>query len=141
MDIHIIDDAFAVAPQIQASDMAQLSAQGFVSIICNRPDGEEADQPDVTIMRAAAQNAGLAFHHIPVSGPVTGPDFPPAAIAAFRAIRLGTKGPILAYCRTGNRSITLDTLANPHSLTADARLKRGTDAGYDLSSLRDQLGA
>lgn len=135
MDIRDVAPGFAVAPQLAPSEVSDLAERGFVGLICNRPDGEEDHQPTVAEMREAAQAAGLAFHHIPVSGGV----FPKAAIAAFRAVRRGTEGPVLAYCRTGTRSITLDALANPDDIAASERLKRAADAGYDLSNLSDKL--
>lgn len=135
MDIRKVDTDFAVAPQIAPADMAALAAQGFVAVMCNRPDGEEPGQPGVDAMREAAQQAGLAFHHVPVSGGA----FPRPALAAFAAIRRGTQGPLLAYCRTGTRSITLDTLANPAGLCVQERLHRAEAAGYDLSALAGQL--
>lgn len=135
MDIRPIDQGFAVAPQILPEHCAGIAAQGFVAVMCNRPDGEEPGQPGVAAVREAAQAAGLAFHHIPVAGGL----FPDAAVAAFRAVRRGTEGPLLAYCRTGTRSITLDTLANPFALSADDRIRRAADAGYDLAALRDRL--
>ena len=137
MDIRTVNELFAVAPQIQPSDMQALAAEGFVSVICNRPDGEEDGQPSVKEMRAAAQDAGLTFHYIPVSGGV----FPDSKVAAFRQVRRGTEGAVLAYCLTGTRSIILETIANPKNLTAEDRLKHAANAGYDLSPLRDQLGA
>lgn len=136
MDIHRVEPDFAVASQLQPEDMADLARQGFSAVICNRPDGEEPGQPAVQMMRDAAQRAGLAFHHIPVSGG----DFPDAAVSAFHAVRKGTEGPVLAYCRTGTRSITLETLANPQARSATDRLRLAQAAGYDLSALAARLG-
>ena len=136
MEIRTVDQGFAVAPQFQPGEMQALADAGYVAVICNRPDGEEDGQPPIADMRAAAQDAGLAFHHIPVWGG----QFPDGAIAAFRAVRMGTQGPLLAYCRTGTRSITLDTLANPAGLDADRLIERAAAAGYDLSQFRDRLG-
>ena len=135
MEIRPVDDLFAVAPQLQPQDMAELARQGYVAVLCNRPDAEEPGQPALDNMRAAAEAVGLAFHHIPVSGGV----FPPAAVAAFRAVRKGTEGKVLAYCRTGTRSITLDTLANAAGLDADGLITRAAQAGDDLSAPRDRL--
>lgn len=135
MDIRDVTPNFAVAPQIQPSDAAELAERGFVAVICNRPDGEEAGQPGVAEMREAAEANGLAFHHIPISGG----QFPEGAVAAFRAIRRGTEGPLLAYCRTGTRSITLDTLANPDDIDPSEGLMRAADAGYDLTNLSGKL--
>jgi sulfide:quinone oxidoreductase len=137
MEIRNVDDHFAVAPQMQPEDLAGLAAEGFVAVICNRPDGEEPGQPPLDDMRRAAEEAGLAFHHIPVSGGV----FPPAAVAAFAAIRRGTAGKQLGYCRTGTRSITLDALANTGGLSAEARITRAKAAGYDLSALAERMDA
>ena len=135
MDIREVTPAFAVAPQIQPSDIPALRERGIVALICNRPDGEEEGQPSVAAMRSAAEEAGMAFHHIPVSGG----QFPKGAIAAFGAVRRGTKGPILAYCRTGTRSITLDTLADPEGLSPAERIERARAAGYDLSAIAGRL--
>lgn len=137
MDIRTIDETLAVAPQMQPEDVAALAAQGFAALVCNRPDGEEPGQPPLDAMREAAQAAGLAFHHIPVAGGA----FPPAAVAAFGAIRRGTQGKVLAYCRTGTRAATLDALANVHGLTAAERIARAGAAGYDLSALAERMEA
>lgn len=137
MEIRALDDRFAVAPQMQPDDLVGLAAEGFVAVICNRPDAEEPGQPPLDAMRRAAQEAGLAFHHIPVAGGL----FPPAAIAAFAAIRRGTQGKVLGYCRTGTRSITLDALANIGGASAADRIARAKAAGYDLSSLAERLAS
>jgi sulfide:quinone oxidoreductase len=137
MELRVIDDSLTVAPQMQPEELADLAQQGFVAVICNRPDGEEPGQPMLDDMRAAAQAAGLAFHHIPVAGGL----FPPAAVAAFAAIRRGTPGKVLAYCRTGTRAATLDALANVHGLSVAERLSRAAAAGYDLSALADRMNS
>lgn len=137
MEIKVIDDTLAVAAQMQPEDLGPLAGQGFVAVICNRPDGEEPGQPPLDAMRAAAQDAGLAFHHLPVAGGI----FPPAAVAAFGAIRRGTPGKVLAYCRTGTRAATLDALANVHGLSVEERISHAGAAGYDLSALAEQMEA
>ena len=137
MELKIIDESLAVGPQMQPEELAALAGEGYVAVICTRPDGEEPGQPPLDDMRRAAQDAGLAFHHIPVSGGL----FPPAAVAAFSAIRRGTEGRVLAYCRTGTRAVTLDALANVHGRTVAERLSRAGSAGYDLSALAERMEA
>ena len=136
MKLTHVSETFAVSPQLNPSDMRGLADAGFGVVICNRPDGEEPNQPDVESMREAAEAAELAFHHIPVSGG----KFPPIAIKAFAKVREEADGKVLAFCRTGTRSITLDALANVEKETADDRINRAQRAGYDLSGLRDRLG-
>ena len=135
MKLSHVSDTFAVSPQLHAGDMRGLADAGFSTVICDRPDGEEPGQPTVASMRESAEEAGLAFHHIPVSGG----EFPLVAIEAFAKVREEADGKVLAFCRTGTRSITLDALANVENETADDRINRAQRSGYDLSGLRDRL--
>ena len=130
-----VSETFAVAPQLAPGDMRALAGAGFSTVICNRPDGEEPSQPTVASMREAAEAAGLSFHHIPVSGG----EFPPFAIKAFAKVREEADGKVLAFCRTGTRSITLDALADIEHESVDKRIDRARHAGYDLSGLCDRL--
>lgn len=136
MDIRKVDERFAVAPQVQAADMQALADAGYIAVMCNRPDGEEPGQPPLADLKSAAEAAGLTFHHVPVAGGY----FPEEALAEFARIRRETDGPLLAYCRSGTRCMTMETLANPMGLSVDERLERAAKAGYDLSSLRGHLG-
>ena len=136
MKLAEVTDTFTVSPQLQPGDMSELANAGFRTVICNRPDGEEPGQPAVASIRDAAERAGMAFHHIPVSGGV----FPSEALIAFRQVREEADGKVIAFCRTGTRSITLDALANIENLSANERIERAKRAGYDLSGLRDHLG-
>ena len=136
MKIVSVSEAFAVSPQIQPEDMRDVASAGYRTVMCNRPDGEEPGQPAVASLREAAEAAGLGFHHIPVSGG----EFPSDAIEAFARVRSEADGKVLAFCRTGTRSITLDALANIENEPADERIERAKRAGYDLSGLRDRLG-
>ncbi|MBS7670856.1 TIGR01244 family sulfur transferase [Croceicoccus gelatinilyticus] len=135
MEIRRIDDQFAVSPQITPADVEKIADEGFTTIICNRPDSEEAGQPTSVAIAKAAKQAGLDFHLIAVSGGA----FPETAVARFRGVRQAAEGPVLAYCRTGTRSMTLETLANPEDRSIEDRLSRAEGAGYDLSSLRERL--
>jgi sulfide:quinone oxidoreductase len=135
MKLAHITDNFAVSPQLRPEDMRSLAEEGFETIISNRPDGEEAGQPTAETMRHAAEAAGLSFHHIPIAGG----EFPPVAIEAFAKVRQEANGKIVAYCRTGTRSITLDTLANIEKLDAVERIERARRAGYDLSAIQGRL--
>jgi len=137
MELRAIDATLSVGAQMQPEELAGLAALGFAAVICNRPDGEEPGQPLLEEMRRAAQEEGLAFHHIPVAGGL----FPPAAVAAFAAIRRGTQGKVLAYCRTGTRAASLDALANVRGLSVTDRLSNAKAAGYDLSALAERMEA
>ena len=131
-DIRQVTEDFAVAPQISPEDMAEAAKMGFVLVINNRPDGEAPDQPDSAEMAAAAEAAGLAYAHIPVRGGPT-PDQVEAVAEAIDE----AKGPVLAFCRSGTRSIITWSLGQAASgaRPKDELIKLGAGAGYDLSSV------
>jgi len=134
-DIRKVTEDFAVAPQISPEDMALAARQGFVLVINNRPDGEAPDQPSSAQMEAAAKAAGLAYVHIPVRGGPT-----PDQVEAVAEAVADAKGPVLAFCRSGTRSIITWSLgqAGSGAKPRDELVNLGADAGYDLSGV---LGA
>ena len=91
----------SVTGQLEPADMAWAAAQGFKSVINNRPDFEAGgDQPTNAAMAAAAEAAGLSFAFLPVD-----PGFQTAQEIAEFAVLLATlPSPVLAYCRSGTRS-------------------------------------
>ena len=66
MDIRKITDDFSVAPQIRVADVAAIAAAGFRAVICNRPDGEVADQPRSDDVAAAVTASGMEWRMMPV---------------------------------------------------------------------------
>lgn len=103
MNIRQITEDYAVAPQIEAADVARIAAAGFRSIICNRPDAEHPGNTPADAVREAAERAGLEFRYIPVtSGMITRENVADQA-AALEAL----PRPVLAYCRTGARCTNL----------------------------------
>jgi len=127
---------FAVAPQLTAADIARAGAEGYKVLVCNRPDGESPGDLQSAEAAEAAAAAGLAFHLIPFAGPP-----PKAAVDALRQALAEAPGPVLAYCRSGTRSITAWALAQA---TAGAReteeiIGLAAKAGYDLSGARAVL--
>jgi uncharacterized protein (TIGR01244 family) len=131
-DFRKVTDDFSVAPQIELADVAQAKAEGFVLLINNRPDGEAPDQPASAAFEAAAKAAGLGYAHIPVRG---GPTQEQAE--AEHELLAGTGGAVLAWCRSGTRSIVTwsigEALAGTRSRQDLIQLAAG--AGYDLSGV------
>lgn len=106
-----IDENCAVSGQIRPEDISEIAAAGFKSIICNRPDGESADQSPFSLIEDAAKKAGVPIRNIPViSGGLTMDD-----VAAMRLALAELPKPIFAYCRSGARSGNLYNLALQHS--------------------------
>lgn len=131
MDIRPLTDALSVAGQITPADLPALSGLGFRSIICNRPDGESAEQPGWQALARLAEQAGLGFHYLPVApGKVT-----PELARAFGALLEQLPGPVLAYCRSGLRSASLWALSEVGHRDTTRIIEAATQAGFDLRSL------
>jgi len=131
-DFRRVTDDFSVSPQISPQDVAAAVAEGVTLVINNRPDGEQPGQPTSAAIEAAARAAGLDYAWIPFSGP------PRREHAeAVREAAAAAKGKVLAFCRSGTRSISAwslgQALAGSRDRTELVRL--GREAGYDLSGL------
>lgn len=96
-------DRLSTSPQIKPADLSQLAADGFAGVINNRPDAEGPEQPTSLELEADAKRLGLAYWHIPVvPGEMTDKD-----VNSFAAALEEARGPVLAFCRTGNRAAAL----------------------------------
>ena len=103
MNIRRITDFFAVSPQIEYSDIAQLKDMGFTTLINTRPDGEATNQPSSAALAKAAKKAGIIYHHIPVKPGRASVDDK----IRFKQIIEQADGPVLAFCRSGMRAQSL----------------------------------
>ncbi len=130
-DFRRVTDSLSVSPQVTEADMARAAAEGFVLVINNRPDGEDPAQPSSAAIEAAARAAGLDYLHVPVRGGPTQDQ-----VDAVRAAVEAANGPVLAFCRSGTRSIV--TWSIGQALAGEDRetlVNRGREAGYDLSGV------
>ena len=93
-----------VAPQLGPDAMAEAARAGFRSVVNNRPDFEHGpDQPTNAQIEAAARAAGLEYRFLPVGGGYQTPD----EVEAFSRLLAELPRPLLAFCRSGNRSANL----------------------------------
>jgi uncharacterized protein (TIGR01244 family) len=130
-DFRAVTDDFAVSPQLSLADVRAAAEAGFSMIINNRPDGEAADQPGGAQIASAAEAAGLVYAFVPIVGRPTAEQ-----AAAMRTAAARSPGKVLAFCRSGTRSITAWALSEAAAGTRREdllRLARG--AGYDLTSV------
>ena len=97
-----IAPAYTVTGQISVADVASIKAAGFNTVMCNRPDGEAADQPAASQIKRAVEKAGMAFFYVPM-----GRSLSPNTLSDFKAVTDGNNGKVFAYCRSGNRCTML----------------------------------
>ena len=127
-----VTNHYFVSSQIESTDVKSLKDQGFEFIVCNRPDGEEPNQPDFKSIEKECLKLGIKFYNYPLS---------PGDLNLERVLE--TKEIIekdkktLAYCRTGTRCITLWACAEVTNKEVKEILKISENAGYDLNHLEE----
>ncbi|MCR9089072.1 MAG: bifunctional protein tyrosine phosphatase family protein/NAD(P)/FAD-dependent oxidoreductase [Rhodobacteraceae bacterium] len=135
MELKKISPRITVSPQITIEDVEAIAAEGYRAIICNRPDGEGADQPSFEEIEAAANAAGITARYVPVErGLVRDED-----VAAFGAALDEVQRPVLAYCRTGTRSATLWSFHESRSRPMAEILAATKAAGYDMNGVARRI--
>lgn len=136
-DFRMVTDTFSVAPQISLTDIEKAKSEGYSVLIMNRPDRETQDQPPLDAIRSASEQAGLAFHLIPITAPPSADD-----VRRTAEVLSGNEGQkVLAFCRSGTRSVTLWAYAvvSTGEMSIDDALIHARQAGYDLSPHRPTL--
>lgn len=137
MDIRPLTRLYAVSPQISPEDLPAIHDAGFSTIIDNRPDAEIPPDLHEAAIRQAAEAAGFTF----VSNPVTGGAITMANVEAQRNAIDMAKGPVLAYCASGNRSSIVWALAMAGRMPTDDLITIPARYGYRLDGLRQDLVA
>jgi sulfide:quinone oxidoreductase len=128
MHLRKLTDDLAVAQQLTPADIPVVAAEGFRAIICNRPDGEAADQPAYAEIEKEAAALGLPIVYQPVVPNAIGD----ADVAAFGKAVDELPKPVLAYCRSGMRCTALWGLSQAGKRPAKEIVGTAADAGYDL---------
>jgi sulfide:quinone oxidoreductase len=133
--VKTIEPGFSVAPQITPADVPVLAAAGIKTIVNNRPDNEAPGQPSGAAIEAAARAHGLEYVHLPVvSGKLEDKD-----AAALAKVLEASKGPVLAFCRSGSRTTALWALSQAGHRPPDELIRKAAAAGYDLRPLIPRL--
>jgi len=135
MSIKRVTANISVSPQLAPSDLDQVQSEGFKTIINNRPDGEEENQPKAEDIAQTVKGLAIEYHYQPViSSQITDQN-----ITDFADLLDAVQGPVLAFCRTGTRCISLWALTQAGHLDIDDIIATAQTAGYDLSRLRPRL--
>ena len=131
-----LDATTMVAGQIDPASLPELKAQGVTLIINNRPDHEDPGQPTSAEMETAAVAAGLAYAHVPIARGMG-----PSDVEAMRdALASAGGGKVLAYCRSGGRSVLAWAVAKSEDGVARKELERCAEqAGFSLAPVAHLL--
>ena len=130
-----ITPSFSAATQMDAAAIAQASAAGFKTVVCARPDDEEADQPKAMEIAQLASALDMRFIHIPVTlGSITEAD-----VKRMHETLDAGDGPVLGYCRSGTRAATLWALAEAGLRPPADIIALAAAAGFDVAPQRARL--
>ncbi len=137
MKVAKINDEISVSDQILVSDITEIAKQGFKTIFCHRPDGEAPDQPNFEEIDSAAKKLGIVVKYLPVTmGKISDADIDKFSNSFDEAAK-----PLLSYCRSGMRAITLWSLKEADKISLPELLNIGKKAGFDMSGLSLRLAA
>lgn len=112
MNAQRLTSRFSVSDQIHPEDLPELAEDGVEIVVCNRPDGEAADQPAFRTISEAAAEHGMEAVHIPFTAGAMSREH----IDRFAEL-LDSGKRVHAYCRTGKRSRTLFEAASETTRT------------------------
>ena len=128
MPIFQLTETLSVAAQVTPQDIPNIAAQGFSTVVCNRPDGEVPDQASMDAIEAACNDANLLF----VRYPVDALNFPGPDLEGLGELFDDAGQRVLAYCRTGTRCANL-WVATRSEEELQAAIEVARDIGFDLS--------
>ena len=137
MDVRKLTDSISVSPQVSIEDIKAIAEAGFKTVICNRPNGESEDQPDLALIEAECQKLGLTY----VSQPVISGNISDQDVEVFDQFLASAQTPIFAFCRTGTRCTMLWGMAEGSRQTAQAIIDTAANAGYDLNGIKARIEA
>jgi uncharacterized protein (TIGR01244 family) len=136
MSFVCIDKNYHVSPQIEPLQIAEIAGNGFVKIICNRPDVEVSPFYSSSVMEDLAKENNIEFHLIELTHQMMTPE----TAARQRELVLNCKGPVLAYCASGTRCSLLWAIGEANAGTdTNIILAKTLAAGFDFSNFESSL--
>ena len=127
MSIEKIADYLYVSRQLNERTAKQVAQYNIKTVICNRPDGEEPNQPDFETVKAWLQANGVDT-------------ITDELLQEFEVTVAKSESPILAYCRTGTRSAMLWALnQSKRGVEVNSLIRAADLAGIDLTKMREKL--
>ncbi|MBE0508612.1 MAG: TIGR01244 family phosphatase [Marinospirillum sp.] len=130
-----LEENLRTCGQLTADQIRELAAEGVKTLIFNRPDQEEVDQPSTLELQALAESLGMKWVHQPVvSGQVTDEQG-----VEFGRIYAEAPKPVVAFCRTGARCGCLWALSRKDQQPGQELVAQLQQAGFDMPDFFKRL--
>lgn len=137
MAIEKIADYLYVSKQLDERLAKRAAQYEIKTVICNRPDGEEPNQPDFENVKQWLNQNGI--EHV-VYLPVDMNNIDDATLESFKQAVANLPAPILAYCRTGTRSAMMWALNQvKRGVEVNSVIKAAELANINLEPHREKL--
>ncbi len=131
MNLKSVTEYFFVADQLGLDDLDTIAAKGIRTLICNRPDSELASHNTFAEISERAAQLGISTHYLPVVHDTINS----LNVRNFTALLQNAEAPVLAWCRSGLRSITLWSLSRIEQGDDSAAMVPAAAAlGFDFST-------
>ncbi len=135
MELKKIDARVSIAGQITPEELSDIATLGIKTVINNRPDGEARDQPPNEALQAAAAAANLNWYYLPV----TMKSMSRQDAKSMHLILNEMPGPVLAFCRSGQRSSLLYLASLLRESSLDEVMELAKISGLHRVGLEDFL--
>ena len=136
--IKVLSEDVSVASDLGIQDLSAIKELGLCTIINLRPANERDAEIPLEQAAELIQSHGFDYHHFPVHGfEIDEPD----VIRAFSQLVAQSAGPVLIYCRRGNRAANLWAMVElaKGGLVLETLISKLQKADIDTSFLREQL--
>ena len=124
-------------PGVTPQDLRELVAEGFTTIINNRPDHEANLTITSPEAEAVCTELDVDYFYIPMEGKVP----LERDVRAFAEVIEGAKGRVFAFCRSGRRSTVLWALSAVMTHSNEDIVKACASAEVDVSDLEPKLSS
>lgn len=139
MAIEKIADYLYVSKQLDERLARRVAQYEIKTVICNRPDGEEPNQPNFEAVQAWLKQNGI--EHV-IYLPVEMDNIDDESLENFKQAVAQSPAPILAYCRSGTRSSMMWALNQvKRGVEVNSVIKAAELANINLEVYRDKLEA
>lgn len=129
MKIQQLSKQVYIADQLYVSNINILKELGIHSVINTRPDNEEVSQPYSSDISQAIETSGIEYAYLPIE-PGT---YTRAMVEEFTTLFVAMKKPMLIFCRTGNRAVTIWALYQMNISGKGYVIDKAKSIGFDVS--------
>lgn len=129
MNIKNVSKSFFVSDAISVEDLPTIKALGVKVIICNRPNGEQSEQTSFEDIQGSALVLGISCYYLPTSPK----DIDYSISEEINKQIDESDGVVLAYCRSGLRSMSLWSVGQMiKGEEAETLCQKALGFGYDI---------